>query len=351
LECVRKAEVLLAEKLAPRGYLPIDGLAAYDKAVQELVFGADSAVVKEKRAVTAQAIGGTGALKLGADFLKRFAPNAQVWISDPSWENHRALFESAGFVVNNYPYYDAATRGVNFSGMLDTLNSIPSGSIVLLHACCHNPTGADLSDAQWAQVIEVVLKRGLIPFLDMAYQGFGDGIESDGKVVRQFAEAGGPVFVSNSFSKSFSLYGERVGALSIVAVSAEEAARVLSQLKRVIRTNYSNPPIHGGQVVATALATPELRALWEQELADMRVRIRDMRQAFVQKLKEQAPAHNFDFVIQQRGMFSYSGLTKEQVNRLRDEYSIYAIDTGRICVAALNTRNIDYVVGAIAKVI
>ena len=235
--------------------------------------------------------------------------------------------------------------------MLDTLNSIPSGSIVLLHACCHNPTGADLSDAQWAQVIEVVLKRGLIPFLDMAYQGFGDGIESDGKVVRQFAEAGGPVFVSNSFSKSFSLYGERVGALSIVAVSAEEAARVLSQLKRVIRTNYSNPPIHGGQVVATALATPELRALWEQELADMRVRIRDMRQAFVQKLKEQAPAHNFDFVIQQRGMFSYSGLTKEQVNRLRDEYSIYAIDTGRICVAALNTRNIDYVVGAIAKVI
>ena len=351
LECVRKAEVLLAEKLSPRGYLPIDGLAAYDKAVQELVFGADSAVVKEKRAVTAQAIGGTGALKLGADFLKRFAPNAQVWISDPSWENHRALFESAGFVVNNYPYYDAATRGVNFSGMLDTLNSIPSGSIVLLHACCHNPTGADLSDAQWAQVIEVVLKRGLIPFLDMAYQGFGDGIESDGKVVRQFAEAGGPVFVSNSFSKSFSLYGERVGALSIVAVSAEEAARVLSQLKRVIRTNYSNPPIHGGQVVATALATPELRALWEQELADMRVRIRDMRQAFVQKLKEQAPAHNFDFVIQQRGMFSYSGLTKEQVNRLRDEYSIYAIDTGRICVAALNTRNIDYVVGAIAKVI
>lgn len=351
LECVRKAEVLLAEKLSPRGYLPIDGLAAYDKSVQELVFGADSAVVKEKRAITAQAIGGTGALKLGADFLKRFAPNAQIWISDPSWENHRALFESAGFTVNNYPYYDAATRGVNFAGMLDTLKSIPAGSIVLLHACCHNPTGADLSDAQWLQVIEVVVKRGLIPFLDMAYQGFGDGIESDGKVVRQFAEAGGPVFVSNSFSKSFSLYGERVGALSIVATSAEEAARVLSQLKRVIRTNYSNPPIHGGQVVATALATPELRALWEEELAGMRVRIREMRKALVQKLKEQAPSHNFDFVIEQRGMFSYSGLTKPQVDRLRDEFSIYAIDTGRICVAALNTRNIDYVVAAIAKVL
>jgi aromatic-amino-acid transaminase len=351
LECVRKAEAQLMEKLSPRGYLPIDGLAAYDKAVQELVFGADSAVVKDKRAVTAQAIGGTGALKLGADFLKRFAPNAQVWISDPSWENHRALFESAGFTVNNYPYYDAATRGVNFAGMLDTLKSVPAGSIILLHACCHNPTGADLTDAQWDEVVKVVTARGLIPFLDMAYQGFGDGIESDGKVVRQFAETGGPVFVSNSFSKSFSLYGERVGALSIVANNAEEASRVLSQLKRVIRTNYSNPPTHGGQVVATALASPELRALWEEELAGMRVRIREMRKALVEKLKAQAPSHDFDFVIKQRGMFSYSGLTKAQVDRLRDEFSIYAVDTGRICVAALNSGNIDYVVSAIAKVL
>jgi aromatic-amino-acid transaminase len=351
LECVRKAEAQLMEKLSPRGYLPIDGLAAYDKAVQELVFGADSSVVKDKRAVTAQAIGGTGALKLGADFLKRFAPNAQVWISDPSWENHRALFESAGFTVNNYPYYDAATKGVNFAGMLDTLKSVPAGSIILLHACCHNPTGADLTDAQWDDVVKTVTSRGLIPFLDMAYQGFGDGIDSDGKVVRQFAEAGGPVFVSNSFSKSFSLYGERVGALSIVANNAEEAARVLSQLKRVIRTNYSNPPTHGGQVVATALASPELRKVWEEELAGMRVRIREMRKALVEKLKAQAPAHNFDFVIQQRGMFSYSGLTKPQVDRLRDEFSIYAVDTGRICVAALNTGNIDYVVSAIAKVL
>lgn len=351
LECVRKAEAQLMEKAAPRTYLPIEGLAAYDKAVQELVFGADSPVIQEKRAVTVQALGGTGALKLGADFLKRFSPDAQVFISDPSWENHRALFESAGFVVNNYPYYDAATRGVNFSGMLNTLKTMPAGSVVVLHACCHNPTGADLTSDQWTDVIQIVKERGLIPFLDMAYQGFGDGIAEDGNVVRRFAQAGGPLFVSNSFSKSFSLYGERVGALSIAAASAEEASRVLSQLKRVVRTNYSNPPIHGSQVVATVLATPELRKLWEEELAGMRVRIREMRSAMVQKLKDKAAGHNFDFVIRQRGMFSYSGLTKEQVGRLRDEFSIYAVDTGRICVAALNSRNLDNIVDAIAKVL
>jgi len=351
LDCVKKAEAGLAEKAAPRTYLPIDGLAAYDKAVQELVFGAGSAVITEKRAITVQALGGTGALKLGADFLKRFSPDAQVWISDPSWENHRALFESAGFTVNNYPYYDPATRGVNFGGMLAALKDMPAGAIVLLHACCHNPTGADLTDAQWAEVIQVVTTRGLVPFLDMAYQGFGDGIAEDGKVVGMFAQAGGPLFVSNSFSKSFSLYGERVGALSIVGATADEAARVLSQLKRVVRTNYSNPPIHGGQVVATALAQPELRQLWEDELAGMRVRIREMRQTLVQKLKEKAPGHDFGFVTQQRGMFSYSGLTKAQVERLKTEFSIYAVDTGRICVAALNSRNIDRVVDAIAKVL
>ncbi len=351
LECVKKAEALLIEKYAPRTYLPIEGLAAYDRAVQDLVFGAESAVVTEKRAITAQAIGGTGALKLGADFLQRFSPQSQVFISDPSWENHRALFESAGFTVNNYPYYDANTRGVNFEAMLAALQEMPAASIVLLHACCHNPTGADLSAEQWTQIIEVVTSRGLIPFLDMAYQGFGDGIEADGQVVRRFAAAGGPLFVSNSFSKSFSLYGERVGALSIVAASAEEAGRIMSQLKRVIRTNYSNPPSHGGQVVATVLSTPELRQLWEEELAGMRVRIREMRAAFVSKLKEQAPAHQFDFVMQQRGMFSYSGLSKEQVGKLRETNSIYAVDTGRICVAALNSKNIDKVITAIASVL
>jgi aromatic-amino-acid transaminase len=350
LACVRKAESMLMEQQAPRTYLPIEGLAAYDKAVQELVFGADSPIIQEKRAVTVQAIGGTGALKIGADFLQRFAPGSQVYISDPSWENHRALFESAGFVVNNYSYYDPATHGVDFAGMIASLKAMPRGAIVLLHACCHNPTGADLTPDQWGEVIAAVTAGGLIPFLDMAYQGFGAGIAEDGAVVRRFAQAGGPLLVSNSFSKSFSLYGERVGALSVVAESAEEAGRLLSQLKRVVRTNYSNPPLHGGKVVATVLTTPELRQLWEDELAGMRVRIKEMRGEFVRKLKEKAPARDFEFVREQVGMFSYSGLTKEQVEKLRAK-SIYAVDTGRICVAALNSKNIDLVIDAIAKVL
>lgn len=351
LECVQRAEAAMIATQTPRTYLPIDGLAAYDKAVQELVFGAGSKVIAEKRVITAQAIGGTGALKLGADFLKRFAPDAQVWISDPSWENHRALFESAGFVVNNYPYYDANNHGVNFDGMVACFNAMPAGSIVILHACCHNPTGADLTADQWSKVIDVVISRGLVPFLDMAYQGFGASIEEDGQIVGRFVEAGGPLFVSNSFSKSFSLYGERVGALSIVAQDAAEAARVLSQLKRVVRTNYSNPPTQGGKIVATVLSNPELRALWESELAAMRVRIRANRELLVDLLKQKAPEHDFEFVKQQRGMFSYSGLTKEQVDQLRNNNSIYAIDTGRICVAALNSRNIHVVADAICKVL
>jgi len=351
LECVRKAETMLAEKSAPRSYLPIDGLPAYDKAVRELVFGADSPAVAENRVITVQALGGTGGLKIGADFLRKLLPQAPVWISDPSWENHRALFENAGFTVNTYPYYDAATHGLNFAGMLQSLKSCAPGSVVVLHACCHNPTGVDLSGSQWAQVIDVVVSRGLMPFVDIAYQGFGDGIDADGEVVRLFAKAGCPVFVSNSFSKSFSLYGERVGALSVVASDSAEAARVLSQMKRVVRTNYSNPPTHGGQIVATVLNSPELRALWEKELGQMRDRIRDMRRQFVEKLKVRAPKHDFDFVIKQRGMFSYSGLSKDAVDRLREEFSVYAIDTGRICVAALNPNNIDHVTDAIAKVI
>ena len=351
LGCVRKAEALLMEQPAPRTYLPIEGLAAYDKAVQELVFGAGSAVIQDKRAITVQAIGGTGALKIGADFLKRFSPDSPVYLSDPSWENHRALFESAGFTVNNYRYYDAATRGVDFAGMLADLQAMPRGAIVVLHACCHNPTGADLTPGQWEQVIAAVRAGELTPFLDMAYQGFGTGISEDGAVVAKFAAAGGPLLISNSFSKSFSLYGERVGALSVVGASAEEAARLLSQLKRVVRTNYSNPPVHGGKVVATVLTTPELRQQWEDELAGMRVRIKEMRNTFVTRLKEKAPAHDFDFVREQVGMFSYSGLTKQQVERLRNEHSIYAVDTGRICVAALNSKNIDRVIDAIAKVL
>ncbi len=351
LECVRRAEQAHLGKGAPHAYLPIDGLQAYDRAVMQLLFGADSPVVKEGRAVTVQALGGTGGLKIGADFLQRLLPDTQVWISDPSWENHRALFEGAGFTVNSYPYYDPATHGVNFSAMLPALNALPAGAIVVLHVCCHNPTGADLSVEQWQQVLETVRARGLIPFLDIAYQGFSDGIEADGAPVRLFAGGYAPVFVSSSYSKSFSLYGERVGALSVVASSSEEAARVLSQLKRTIRANYSNPPTLGGKIVATVLATPELRSLWEQELGGMRERIKALRQALVDGIHRRVPGADFSFVLRQRGMFSYSGLTKEQVARLRQEFSIYAIDSGRICVAALNGKNIDYVADAIASVI
>ncbi len=351
LECVKRAEAQMTAAAAPRSYLPIDGLAAYDKQVQALVFGADSDVVKQGRAITVQSLGGTGGLKIGADFLKRFNGGAEVWISDPSWENHRALFESAGFTVKTYPYYDPASHGVNFAGLLAALESAPAGTVIVLHACCHNPSGVDLDDNQWGQVIEVIGRRQLVPFLDLAYQGFSRSIEEDGAVVRRFAATGRPLMVSNSFSKSFSLYGERIGAFNLVAESKEEAQRILSQLKRVVRTNYSNPPTHGAQIVATVLGTPELRALWEQELGAMRDRIKAMRQSFVSKLKAKLPNHDFSFVAHQSGMFSFSGLTQAQVAQLKTEFSVYAVDSGRICVAALNTRNIDTVVDAIAHVL
>ena len=351
LDCVQRAEKLLVDSAPPRAYLPIDGIAAYDKAVQALVFRPEAKASKDGRIVTVQALGGTGGLKIGADFLRRAAPDAQVWISDPSWENHRALFEGAGFTVNSYPYYDASTHGLNFPAMTAALNRLPEGSIVVLHACCHNPTGVDLDRDQWDKVIEIVNSRELVPFLDLAYQGLGDGLDADAEAVRQFAESGSPVFVSNSFSKSFSLYGERVGALSVVTSSADEAARVLSQIKRIIRTNYSNPPTHGGQVVASVLNSPELRAVWEGELAGMRDRIRNMREQLVAALRKHAPQQDFGFVSQQRGMFSYSGLSKEAVAQLRDKFGVYAVDTGRICVAALNGRNVEYVARSIAAVL
>jgi aromatic-amino-acid transaminase len=351
LECVKRAEREITDSAAPRSYLPIDGIPAYDREVRNLLFGAASDVVGTGRAVTVQALGGTGALKVGADFLRRFAPGAQVWISDPSWENHRALFEGAGFTVNSYPYYEAATNGLDFSGMVATLEKLAAGSVVVLHACCHNPTGVDPTAAQWARIVEIVRARSLVPFVDLAYQGFADGIDADGAVVRAFTNAPGPVLLASSFSKSFSLYGERIGALSVVAADRDEGARVLSQLKRLIRANYSNPPTHGGQIVASVLCSPELRALWEAELATMRNRIKLMRALLVERLHERVPGADFRFMLAQRGMFSYSGLTKAQVQRLRDEFSIYAIETGRICVAALNQRNVDYVADAIAKVI
>ncbi|WP_374619702.1 amino acid aminotransferase [Pandoraea sp.] len=351
LKAVKAAEAQRVAAGLPRGYLPIEGIAAYDKAVQEMLFGKESPVLAEGRVITAQALGGTGALKIGADFLKQLNPNATVAISDPSWENHRALFTQAGFNVVSYPYYDAESHGVNLAGMLDMLGKEPEGTIVVLHACCHNPTGVDLSMDQWAQVVDVVKARKLVPFLDIAYQGFGDGIDADAAVVRLFAAAGLNFFVSSSFSKSFSLYGERVGALSIVTASKDESTRVLSQLKRVIRTNYSNPPTHGGSVVAAVLGNAELRALWEEELAEMRERIRAMRLALVEKLRAHGVERDFSFVIKQRGMFSYSGLTADQVERLREEFGIYAVSTGRICVAALNDKNLDHVASAIAQVL
>ena len=351
LRAVVEAETIRVAQHASRGYLPIDGIAAYDQAVQKLLFGAESPLLAAGRVITTQAVGGTGALKIGADFIKQLQPGAVVAISDPSWENHRALFETAGFPVQNYRYYDAATHDVNRAGMLEDLNALPSGSIVVLHACCHNPTGVDLTPADWQNVLDVVKANQLIPFLDMAYQGFGDGIAEDAAAVRLFADSGLSFFVSSSFSKSFSLYGERVGALSIITESREESARVLSQVKRVIRTNYSNPPTHGASIVAAVLNSPELRAMWEDELAEMRLRIRGMRLQMVELLAKKAPEHDFSFVARQRGMFSYSGLTVEQVTRLRTEFGIYALDTGRICVASLNQRNIEAVTDAIVQVI
>ena len=351
LDCVRRAEQKLAAAAAPHSYLPIDGLQSYDRAVQAELFGADSAVIRDGRAVTVQALGGTGGLKVGADLLKRINPGAEVWISDPSWENHRALFEYAGFTVNSYPYYDANTHGVNFPAMTAALKALPAGAIVVLHACCHNPTGADLSPAQWEQIIEIVNARSLVPFLDIAYQGFAENLDADAAAVRRFAQACPLTLVASSFSKSLSLYGERVGALSIATGNADESARVLSQVKRVIRTNYSNPPLYGGQTVATVLTTPELRQQWDVELGQMRDRIKVMRRQLVEKIRAIRADFDFSFIIEQRGMFSYSGLSKEQVLRLRSEHAVYAIDSGRICVAALNSKNIDYVAKAVASVL
>ena len=351
LKCVQAAEKAMMDKPTARGYLPIDGIASYDSAVKTLVFGADSDVVKAGRVATVQAVGGTGGLKIGADFLKKLNPNAKVLISDPSWENHKAIFTNAGFEVGTYKYYDAATRSVNFDGMIADLSAAAAGTVVVLHACCHNPTGYDITAAQWDKVIEVVKAKGLVAFLDMAYQGFGHGLKEDGAVIGKFVAAGLNIFVSTSFSKSFSLYGERVGALSVVATDKDEAARVLSQLKIVIRTNYSNPPTHGGAVVSAVLNDPALRTQWEEELAEMRVRIKAMRQKLVDGLKAAGVKQDMSFITTQIGMFSYSGLSKDQMVRLRSEFGVYGTDTGRMCVAALNSKNVEYVCKAIAAVI
>jgi aromatic-amino-acid transaminase len=351
MQAVIQAEEELVGKHLPRGYIPIEGPNPFNTAVQTLLFGSDSALIQDGRVITAEGIGGTGALRVGADFIKRLNLNAPAAISAPTWENHRGIFEAAGFEVLEYTYFDSKTRGVDFAGMVQSLESFPQNTTVVLHACCHNPTGADITAAQWAQVIEICKAKQLIPFLDMAYQGFADGIEQDGIAVRLFAQSGMSFFVSSSFSKSFSLYGERVGALSIVTASKDESARVMSQLKRVIRTNYSNPPTHGGAITAAVLNSPQLKKIWEDELAQMRDRIKLMREMLVTKLAAAGAKQDFAFINAQRGMFSYSGLTVEQVERLQKEDGIYALSTGRICVAALNTKNIDKVASAIARVL
>ncbi|MDE2600692.1 MAG: aspartate/tyrosine/aromatic aminotransferase [Rhodocyclaceae bacterium] len=350
LGAVKTAEKARVEAAPARGYQPIEGAAAYNQAVQKLLFGAGSPIIADGRCITIEALGGTGALKIGADYLRRLLPQAQLYISDPSWENHRAVFETAGFTVGTYPYYDPETKGVAFDKMKACLNSLAANSIVLLHACCHNPTGADLTAAQWKEIVSIVKSKALVPFLDMAYQGFAEGIEEDAIAVKLFAESGLPFLIASSFSKSFSLYGERVGSLTIVTTSKDESARVLSQVKRTVRTNYSNPPTHGGALVAAILASPELRKQWEDELAEMRDRIRAMRTGLVEKLKAAGVQRDYSFVIQQRGMFSYTGLSSAQVDRLREEFGIYAVATGRICLAALNEKNLDYVAKAIAAV-
>jgi len=354
LQAVQAAEAQLVAETRPRGYLPIDGAIDYNRATQTLLLGADHPAIAEDRAVTVQTLGGTGALKIGADFLRQWLPQSQVVISNPSWENHRALFERAGFAVDTYPYYDAAvyaqTHGLDFDGMVQRLQSLPAQTIVVLHACCHNPTGIDPTFEQWQRIAQIIQSRNLLPFIDIAYQGFGEGLQQDAAVVRLFSQLGINVVISSSYSKSFSLYGERVGALTLIATSADEAARVLSQLKRTIRTNYSNPPGHGAAIVATVLNTPALAQLWEQELAQMRTRIHDMRAQLVSQLAGLGVPQDFSFILSQRGMFSYSGLQADQVARLAHEFGIYAVSTGRICVSALNPSNLGYVAESIAQV-
>src|SRR5260221_1522683 len=350
LECVRKADQALAASSVARPYLAMDGFPDYVRAVQGLLFGKDHPAVAQGRVTTVQAVGGTGGLKVGADFIKLFAPEASVYRSDHTYDNPRPLVEEAGFRIESYPYYDPRTRGIRFAEMLACMRGIPKGSVVLLHACCHNPTGVDIRGEQWGEVIKIVAERRLIPFLDFAYQGFGDGVEEDAQVARRFAQALPLVLVAMSFSKSFSLYGERVGSLSVVAADSGESAKVLSNLKRMIRTNYSNPPSHGARIVAAVLASPELRALWVKEVVGMRDRVRSMRRELVERLEKRIP-DDFDFILQQRGIFSYSGLSREQMIAMRERFSVYGIESGRICVAALNSRNLDYVADSIAATV
>ena len=351
LESVQRAEAKLLAAGGAKPYLPIEGAANFRSAVQALLFGADHEAVTSGRIATIQSVGSSGGLKVGADFIARWFPGSGVWVSDPTWDNHRSMFEGAGIAVQTYPYYDAKTGGVRFADMLAALDQLPAKSIVLLHACCHNPTGVDLTRAQWDELVPLLKRRQLIPYLDLAYQGFGDGIAEDAYAIRAIAAAGLSAFVANSFSKSMSVYGERAGALSVVCPDAAQAALVLGQLKFTVRRNYSSPPIHGGQIVARVLTDPELRPLWESELAAMRTRMLAMRKQLHGVLSAKLPGRDFGYFLSQRGMFSYTGLSAAQVDRLREEFAVYLIRSGRLCVAGLNTGNVEATAQAIAAVI
>ncbi|KMZ12217.1 Aromatic-amino-acid aminotransferase [Candidatus Burkholderia humilis] len=351
MQAVREAELSILKELGPKPYLPMAGFAHYRDAVQQLVFSADSPMRAQNRIATVQTLGGSGALKVGADFIKRYFPKSQVWVSDPTWENHRFIFERAGFDVNTYPYYDEATGGLRFDAMLDAIDKLPAKSVVLLHACCHNPTGVDLDSAQWVKLIDVLQKRDLLPFVDMAYQGFGAGLDDDAFAVREIARRGVPAFIANSFSKNFSLYGERCGGLHVICDDAAEADRVLGQLTSAVRANYSNPPTHGAKIVTQVLNTPELKASWEQELASMCQRIARMRQAIHDGLKDHVRGEMLTRYVKQRGMFTYTGLVAEQADRLKEEFGVYILRSGRMCVAGLNESNVQTVADAIGKVL
>ncbi|MGE5863523.1 MAG: aromatic amino acid transaminase [Rhizobacter sp.] len=351
MKSVLEAETAMLQSLGPRPYQPMEGAANYREAVQHLLFGAEHEAVRSGRIATIQTLGGSGGLKVGGDFLKRYFPDSGVWVSDPTWDNHRAMFEGAGFPVSTYPYYDPATGGLRFEAMLQAFESLPARSIVLLHACCHNPTGVDLTRAQWDRLIPVIAARQLIPYVDIAYQGFGDGLDEDTFAIRALADAGISFFCANSFSKSFSLYGERCGGLSVVCPNPAEAALVLGQLKATIRKNYSSPPTHGGQIVARVLQTPALRAQWAAELDAMRVRIAQMRQKLHDVLSAKLPGRDFSYFLTQRGMFSYTGLTAEQVDRLREDHAVYLVRSGRMCVAGLNSGNVEATAVAMAAVL
>ncbi|TAM06895.1 MAG: aspartate/tyrosine/aromatic aminotransferase [Paraburkholderia sp.] len=351
MQAVRTAETALLEEPGPKPYLPMAGFAQYRDAVQALVFGAQCPSRTAGRIATVQTLGGSGALRVGADFIKRYFPASEVWVSDPTWENHRFIFERAGFTVKTYPYYDEATGGLKFDAMLSAIDALPPRSIVLLHACCHNPTGVDLDRTQWEQLIDVLQKRELLPFVDMAYQGFGAGLDDDAFAVREIARRGLPALIANSFSKNFSLYGERCGGLHVVCEDAAAADRVLGQLTGSVRSNYSNPPTHGAKIVARVLTTPDLKQSWEKELAAMCERIARMRVAIHDGLRAYVSGEALSRYVRQRGMFTYTGLSADQVERLREEFGVYVLRSGRMCVAGLNDKNVGIVVDAIAKVL